>query len=180
MKLKHRFIFPQWIYQLIDIFKEYLPLCWFNSHPLQLTSSEVFFKQNLLFYFAIEFLTQANMIPASEALVEVFLATGLTVLFVFLLLSLNRSRHSFVSIVSAVLFCQNMVAIVCVPIIVWLLTEHSLASYIALGVLLAWDFALISYIMKKTLSINAFASSIVAFIYFVCTYVAAYSFTLAF
>lgn len=120
------------------------------------------------------------MIPVIEAFVEVFMDTTLTLLFVFIVLSLNRSMHNYIQVISAVLFCENVVAIFGVPIIAWLVLTHSWFSYTVLAVLLIWDFSVITYLMKKVLSVDIFASCIVALLYFVCTYAAAYSFTLAF
>jgi hypothetical protein len=53
-------------------------------------------------------------------------------------------------------------------------------SYTVLAVLLIWDYALITYIMRKVLAIDIVAGLIVAFLYFATTYGAAYSLTLAF
>lgn len=164
----------------MDILKQYLPLCWFKNHPLQLPSSKDFLKYNLIFYFTIEFLTQANMIPVMEAFVEVVMDTGLTLLFVAIVMNLNRAMHNYIQVISAVLFCENVVAIFGVPIIAWLVFSHSWLSYTLLAAVLIWNFALITYLMKKVLAIDVFASGVVAFLYFMCTYAAAYSFTLAF
>jgi hypothetical protein len=164
----------------MDILKQYFPLCWFKTHPLQLPSSEAFFKQNLIFYFTVEFFTQANMIPVFEAFTEVIADTALTLLFVVIVLSLNRTMHTYIQVASAVLFCENMVAILGVPVIVWLTMTHDWLSYTFLVILLVWDMALISYLMKKVLSIDIFASVIVALLYFATTYGAAYALTLAF
>lgn len=164
----------------MDILKSYLPLCWFKNHPLQLPSSSLFFKQNLFFYFVLEFLTQANMIPVSEALVEVIADTAFTLLFVVIVLSLNRTIHNYIQVATAVLFCENIVAIFGVPVIAWLTVTHEWPSYVILIGLVAWDFALITFIMKKVLTIDIFASLVVAFLYFMLTYGAAYGLTIAF
>lgn len=164
----------------MDILKQYLSLCWFKSHPLQLPSSKAFFQQNLIFYFVLEFFTQANMIPVLEAFVEVFMNSGLTLLFVVIVLSLNRSMHNYIQVASAVLFCENIVSIFGVPVIAWLTVTHDWLSYTLLAGLFFWDYALITYIMKKALVIDIFASLVVTFLYFICTYGLAYSLTLAF
>jgi len=45
----------------VDLIKQYLPLCWFKHNPLELTRSTGFFKQNLIFYYLVEYFMQANM-----------------------------------------------------------------------------------------------------------------------
>lgn len=164
----------------MEILLQYLPLCWFKSHPLQLPDSKAFFKQNLIFYFVAEFLAQANMITVSEAFVEVIMDVGLTLVFVWVLLSVNRSMHNFIQIATAVLFCENVVSLFAVPIIAWVTLTHSLLSYLFLVVVIVWNYALITYIMKKVLAVDTTAGIIVALLYFICIYVVAYSLTLAF
>lgn len=162
---------------ILDMLKHYLPLCWFKNHPLQLPSSVPFFQQNLIFYFLIWVTVQANMISTLEAFVEMTLETALTVLFVAVILSLNRSMHNYIQVATAVFVCENVVAIVGVPIIAWLTVTNSWLSYVFLIALILWDFALITYIMKKALAIDILASLVVSFVYFVTTYGAAYALT---
>jgi hypothetical protein len=164
----------------IEILKQYLPLCWFKSHPLQLPSEKFFLKFNLAFYFVLSFLTQSNMIAVTEAFVEVLTGTGLTLLFVFILLNLNRSMHNYVQVTSAILLCENVVGIFAVPAIAWMVLTHSLFSKLLLTSIVLWNFALITYIMKKVLSIDIWAGLVVSFLYILCTYVSAYALTLAF
>lgn len=162
---------------ILDMLRNYLPLCWFKNHPLQLPRSVPFFQQNLAFYFLVWVIVQANMISTLEAFVEMTLETILTVLFVAVILSLNRSMHNYIQVATAVLLCENVVAIFGVPIMVWLTVTNSWPSYVFMAILIAWDFALIAYIMKKVLAVDIWASLVVAVLYFVTTYGAAYSLT---
>jgi len=162
----------------MEILKQYLPICWFKNNPLQLPSSLLFFKQNLAFYFIVEFFTQANMISPFEAFFEVTAETLFTLLFIFLVLTLNKTMHTYVQVASAVLVSENVVAIFGVPVIVWLTVTHDWLSYTVMALLIAWDFALITYIMKKVLAVDLLASLIVSFIYFIATYGAAYMLTI--
>ena len=158
-------------------FKQYLPLCWFAENPLDLPASISFFKQNLFFYFGLELFTQINMIDAHEALLEVTIETSLTLLFVAIVLLLNKSFHAYIPIATAVLFTENIVAVFGLPTMIWLaMTEHEL-SYLTMFLLVVWDFALMAYIFQKCLGINLLAGWIVSIIYFFSTYGAAYSIT---
>lgn len=158
--------------------KLYLPLCWLKTNPLDLPRSVKFLEQNLWFYFIVELFIQANMIDPSEAFFEVVLETSLTLVFVWTLLLVNRTTDLFVQIASAVLFCENIIAIFGVPVVVWLTVSEDILSYYLFGLLVLWDFVLISYIIKKVLSINIAASMTISFFYFVATYLGAYSMTL--
>ena len=163
---------------MINIFKIYLPLCWLKTNPLDLPRSDSFLKQNFFFYFVIELFIQANMIDPSEAFFEVIIETALTFSFVGLILFLNKTNHLYVQIITAVLFCENVVAFFGVPVVVWLTVGESIFSYYLFGLLIIWDFVLITYIIKKVLSINLAASLVISFFYFMMTYVGAYGITL--
>ncbi|MEY4768161.1 MAG: hypothetical protein RL637_800 [Pseudomonadota bacterium] len=163
---------------MLDILKAYLPLCWLRTNPLQLPHSFKFFQLNLALYFTVEFLTQANMIPPIEAFFEVLAENLLTLLFVLIILSLNRSLHCYLQVMSAILVSENIVAILGIPIIMWLTLTHSPLSYLSLIILISWDFSVITYIMKRVLVIDTTASLIVAFFYFLITYGLAYLLTL--
>lgn len=162
----------------MNIFKLYLPLCWLKINPLDLPKSVDFFKQNLWFYFIVELFIQANMIDPSEAFVEVVIETGLTLSFVGLILFLNKSIHLYIQIATAVLFCENVVAFFGVPVVIWLTVSESLFSYYLFGMLILWDFILITFILKSILSINLAASLTISTFYFLMTYFGAYGVTL--
>lgn len=164
----------------MDILKQYLPLCWFKSHPLQLPVSEAFFKANLIFFCIAELLTLLNMVPILDAVVEAIMNGALTLLFVLIILSLNRTMHNYLQVASAILVCENVLSIFGVPVLAWVIITPDWLSYTALTGLLIWIFAVISYLLKKVLSIDVLASSVLAFVYFISTYGLAYSFTLLF
>jgi hypothetical protein len=162
----------------MNVLKQYFPLCLFKADPLDLPRSVPFFKQNLWFYFIVELFIQANMIDPSEAFFEVIVETALTVCFVGLILFLNKTTHLYVQIVTAVLFCENVIAIFGVPVVIWLTVSDDMLSYYTFGLLVLWDFALVTYIVQKTLDINIAASLSISFFYFMMTYAGAYSLTL--
>jgi len=162
----------------MNILKLYLPLCWLKVNPLDLPKSTTFLKQNFWFYFVVELFIQANMIDPSEAFFEVIVETSLTFSFVGLILFLNKTTHLYIQIITAVLFCENVVAFFGVPVVVWLTVSESIYSYYLFGLLIFWDFILITFIIKSILSINTAASLAISFFYFLMTYVGAYGITL--
>lgn len=162
----------------MNIFKLYWPLSFLKTNPLDLPKSISFFKQNLWFYFGLELFIQANMIDPVEAFVEVIIETSLTLAFVALILFLNKSIYLFIQIATAVLFCENVVALFGVPVVIWLTVTDSLLSYYTLALLILWDYLLITYIIKSVLSINTAASLTITFFYFLMTYFGAYGVTL--
>lgn len=117
------------------------------------------------------------MIDDFEAIFEVILETGLTLAFVAIILCLNKTFHSFIPITSAILFCENVVAVVVVPVMVWLTITEDELSYLAMILLVVWDFSLVAYVCRKALGINKAAGLVVSLFYFACTYGLAYGIT---
>ncbi len=154
--------------------RQYLPLCWLSVSPLDLPRSTRFFQQNIVFYFALAFFIQFNMSDDIEAIFEVFLETGLTLGFVATVLLLNRSIHCFLQIGSAVLFCQNVVALLMVPVVFWVTVADDTPSYVVLSLFILWAFLLIAHIFKQVLEVNRPASLVVSLFYFVAAYGGAY------
>ena len=160
----------------IDILKQFLPLCWLKHNPLELTRSTAFFKQNLVFFYVVEFLIQTNMTDDPfESFLEVSFETAFTLLFIGFILYLNKTLYAFVQTTTAVLLCSNIVSLFIIPILVWLTLNQYLLSYYILGLLFIWELALIAYIFRKTLAINLSASIALSAIYFILVYFGSFS-----
>ncbi|MEC4749519.1 hypothetical protein [Methylomicrobium sp. Wu6] len=159
----------------VDIIRQYLPLCWFRHNPLELTRSASFFKQNLIFYYLIEYFLQANMTDDPfESFYEVTIETGLTLLFIGLMMFFNKTLYGFVQVTTAMMLCANVVALFIIPVMIWLTVSDDPFSYYILFALIFWDFTLVAYIFKKVIEINIFASVILALLYFITTYLGAF------
>jgi len=160
----------------IEILKQYLPLCWLKHNPLELTRSINFFKQNLLFYFIVEYFMQANMTDDPfESFVEVTIQTLLTLIFIGVILRLNKTLYAYIQVTTAFLVCANIVAIFVIPVLIWLTVREDLLSYYSLGVLFIWEFTVMAYIFKKILSISPAASLVLSLLYFTVTYFGAFA-----
>ncbi|MFA6164107.1 MAG: hypothetical protein WAV82_06570 [Methylobacter sp.] len=160
----------------MDILKQYLPLCWLENNPLELPRSVDFFKKNLLFYFIVEYLMQANMTDDPfESFIEVGIETLLMLMFIGAMLFVNKTLYAYIQVVTAILVCANVVALFIVPVIIWLTISESPLSYYFFGLLLLWDYALVTHIFKQSLSINLFASLALSLLYFIATYLGAFA-----
>lgn len=155
----------------MDSFRKYLRLCWFNADPISLPRSVSFLKNNLIIFFVIQFLIQANLTDDPiESFYEVNLEMLITSLFVWIMLYCNKALFAFVQILSAFIFSTNAISCLIIPVLAWLtITEHSL-SYYSLIVLLVWEYLIVSCIIKHTLTLNWLASTIMSLFYLVITY----------
>ncbi|MDP1664919.1 MAG: hypothetical protein Q8L79_07300 [Methylobacter sp.] len=160
----------------MDVLKQYLPLCWLQNNPLELPRSVDFFKQNLLFYFVVEYFMQANMTDDPiESFTEVGIQTLLTLMFIGVMLFLNRTLYAYVQVATAVIFCANIVALLIVPVLVWLTVSEDPLSYYFLALLLFWVYVVVAHIIKQVLSINLFAGLVLSLFYFTTTYFGAFA-----
>jgi hypothetical protein len=160
----------------MDVLKQYLPLCWLKNNPLELPRSVDFFKQNLLFYFVVEYFMQANMTDDPiESFTEVSIETLLTLLFIGVMLFFNRTLYAYVQVTTAIIFCANIIALFIVPVLIWLTISEEPLSYYLLTLLLLWDYVLVTYIIRQVLSINIIASLVLSLFYFIATYFGAFA-----
>ena len=135
-----------------------------------------FFKQNLLFYFVVEYFMQANMTDDPfESFTEVSIETLLTLMFIGFILHLNKSLYAYIQVTTAILVCANIVSLFVIPVLIWLTVSEDLLSYYTLGLLFIWEFTLIAYIFRKALSINLPASLAISVLYFTVAYLGAFA-----
>ncbi len=129
-----------------------------------------------MFYFIVEYVLQANMTDDPfESFIEVGMETMLTLLFIGLVLVLNRTLYVYIQVTTAIIFCANIVSLFIFPVLVWLTISEDILSYYLLGLLFFWEFMIVAYILKKVLSINLPASLALAVFYFIATYMAAFA-----
>ena len=135
-----------------------------------------FFKQNLSFYYIVEYFMQANMTDDPfESFTEVSIETLLTFMFIGLVLYLNKTFYAFIQVTTAILVCANVVSLFVIPVLIWLTINEYLISYYSLGLLFIWELSLIAYIFRKTLAINLPASLALSSLYFTTAYLGAFA-----
>ncbi|MGZ8157402.1 MAG: hypothetical protein ACXWT1_01370 [Methylobacter sp.] len=160
----------------MDVLKQYLPLCWLRNNPLELPRSIDFFKQNLVFYFVAEYLMQANMTDDPiESFTEVSIETLLTLIFIGVMLFINKTLYAYIQVTTAIIFCANLIGLFVIPVLIWLTITEEPLSYYFLSLLLFWDYAVVTHIIRQVLSINILASAVLALVYFIVTYFGAFA-----
>jgi hypothetical protein len=118
---------------------------------------------------------QANMTDDPiESFYEVSFETLLTLLFIGVLLFFNKTLYAFIQVSTALILCANVVSLFIVPVMIWLTVSDDPLSYYITFSLILWDYALVTYIIKKVVDINILASMALSFLYFVTTYFGAF------
>ncbi len=160
----------------MDIFSEYLAVCWLNGDPMELPRSTSLFRKSLFIYFVVYYLLQANMTDDPfESIYEVLLQVALMLAFIGLMLSLNKTLYIYIQVCTAIIFSANVVAIFIIPVMVWLTVSEDPWSYYIFSVIIVWYYAIVSYIFKHSLLINIPASMVLSLIYFIATYLGAFA-----
>ena len=119
---------------------------------------------------------QANMTDDPfESFTEVTIETLLTLIFIGFILRLNKTLYAFIQVTTAILVCANIVSLFVIPVLIWLTVSEDLLSYYSMGLLFIWEFTLIAYIFRKTLSINLAASLALSIFYFSIAYLGAFA-----
>jgi hypothetical protein len=156
--------------------KEYFKLCWFDASPLDLEKSTGFLKLNIMFYGIVQYFLQVNMTDDPfESFYEIMLELLFTLIFIGIVLLFDKKRFAYVQVVTAVLFCTNVLSLFVVPVMVWLTVSDDPLSYYVMSILALWFYMLITYVIKTTLAINLFASSALSLLYFIVVYLAAFA-----
>jgi hypothetical protein len=160
----------------MDILREYLALCWLSNDPLELPRSVGLFRKNLLIYFIVGYLLQANMIDDPfESFYEIILQIVFMLIFIGIMLFLNKTLYIYVQVTTAFVFSANIISAFVIPVMVWLTVSEDMYSYYLFFLLLTWYYAIVSYIIKYTLVINLPASMVLALFYFIATYLGAFA-----
>jgi hypothetical protein len=160
----------------MEILREYLALCWLGNDALELPRSESLFRKNLVIYFVIGYLLQANMIDDPlESFYEIIMQIIFMLGFIAILLILNKTLYVYVQVATAFILTANVVSVFAVPVMVWLTVSEDLYSYYLFFLLLAWYYAIVAYIIKCVLVINIAASMVLALFYFIATFLGAFA-----
>jgi len=119
---------------------------------------------------------QANMTDDPfESFTEVSIETTLTLMFIGLVLFLNKTLYVYIQVTTAIIFCANVISLFIVPVLIWLTVTEDILSYYLLGLIFLWDFMVVAYILGKALSINLPASLALSVFYFIATYLGAFA-----
>lgn len=100
-----------------------------------------------------------------ESITEVIIETLLTLGFIAFTLGLHRTMYTYIQVCSSVLFCENVIAVLLVPIMFWTTIAEDSLSYGVLLVILLWNLIMIASIFKKIMNINTLAGMVMSLFY---------------
>lgn len=145
--------------------KQYWALCWLSASPLDLPRSTAFFKSNLIASLVLFFFIQFNMTDEIESISEVILETLLNLGFIALALWLNQNIHAYIQVSTAILFCENVVAALLIPVMFWVTVAEDSLSYSVLLSGILWNWVMLGVIFKHALNITLTAGLVMSLFY---------------
>jgi len=154
----------------MNLIKQYLALCWFKVSPLDLPRSTHFFRANLAFNFLIYFFIHFNMTDEIESITEVIIETLLTLGFIAFTLALHRTMYAFTQVCSSVFFCENVIAVLLIPIMFWATIAEDWLSYGILLLILLWNWAMVASIFKRIMNINTLAGMVMSLFFILISF----------
>lgn len=149
----------------MDTIKQYCALCWFSASPLDLPRSSAFFRTNLIVSLVLFFFIQFNMTDEIESISEVILETLLNLGFIALALWLNKNMHAYVQVGSAIMFCENVVAALLIPVMFWVTVAEDWLSYSVLLSGMFWNWLMVGVVFKHALNITLLAGLVMSLFY---------------
>ena len=155
--------------------KQYLSLCWFRNSLADLSESSRLFRYALFFYLVVGISIQANVTEPIEAVLDVFLETILTLVFILTVLFFVKSINLFKIVTTAFLTCTNFIYVIGTPVMVWVTVSGDEYSFMILGLLVIWWLAIINYIIKNLMPFSWSASLLLTLGYVTLVYLGSFA-----
>lgn len=159
--------------------KQYLPICWFGDIPEKLKTSKSFIWRNIVLYMCAGLFIQGNITDPVEAFLQILLELLIMVVFVFILLQINKSLARFETVFTAFIICENFFYLGALPIALWYIavrtSEYSMLPIYAGIVLIIWFCAIISHLLQKLFNYGVMPSILMSVFYFIVTYLVSFA-----
>lgn len=161
----------------MNLLINYLALCWFRNNPADITPSTSFMWKTVAFYLIIGIIVEGLIADFADGTLEVVLRTVMAFSSITVLLLVIGKINYFYQLFTAIFVCENfimMLATFTEALYFWMIMEHyEYAEEISIGIgvfLVGWYLAIVSYILRQTLTSKMSASVILSFSYFILTY----------
>lgn len=164
----------------MNLLLQYLQLCRFKNHPLDLQPSQNFFIKNLLIYLALGIIVEANISDPADATLEISVETLVTVTLVAVFLFFKKRLIIFKPLLTALIMAENVVFVL--GILTEILdmfvqnTEYELIPALIGAGLVIWLAAIIAYIIRKTFDYPKSTSTVLSVFYIILTFLCPFLF----
>lgn len=156
----------------------FITLCFFLQKNQQMPQPRYLLSASLITHFFLGLMILALLVDPVEASIQISVKMLFSVFFVLTAVIFARKFKKFVPTVTAIIMCENLIAIIGLPLVIWMQFAEEmvfLPFYLSLTLLL-WGGAVAGFIFRQSFSMKTGTTLIVAFMYFMIANLGSYLF----
>jgi hypothetical protein len=140
--------------------KQLISLCFFHNSPVNICASGRLLSKTALVYFIFSLALDKFFVELSDGIAQTFLDLLLAALFIaglFLITAPDRKKARFLQAMIAILGCQTVITIACLPFGYWAVfiePDYLWIPVYCLPLLAVWNIAVVGNILSQELRKN--------------------------
>lgn len=145
----------------------FITLCFFMNHDEELPQSRQLLSTSLITHFFLGLVILALLIDPVEASIQISAKLVFSLFFVLVAVVLARKFSMFVPTMTAIIMCENLIALIGLPVVFWLhVSETVVIPFYITVALVVWGLAVTGFILRQMFSIKLGSAAIVSVLYF--------------
>jgi len=145
----------------------FITLCFFMNNRGDLPQSRQLLSTSLITHFFLGLIIFALMIDPVEASIQISAKLVFSLFFVLIAVVLARKFSLFVPAITAIIMCENLIALIGLPVVFWMhITETVVIPFYITVALVVWGLAVTGFILRQMFSIKSGSAAIVSVLYF--------------
>lgn len=145
----------------------FITLCFFMNNDGELPQSRQLLSTSLITHFFLGLGILALLIDPVEASIQISAKLVFSLFFVLVAVVLARKLSMFVPTMTAIIMCENLIALIGLPVVVWLhISETVVIPFYITMALVVWGLAVTGFILRQMFSIKLGSAAIVSVLYF--------------
>ena len=145
----------------------FITLLFFMKNYEELPQSRQLLTKSLITHFVLGLLILALMLDPVEASIQMSAKLVFSLFFVLVAVLFARKFSLFLPAITAIIMCENLIAIIGLPVVFWMhsVEEVVIPFYISVA-LVVWGLAVTGFILRQLFSIKLGAATAVSVLYF--------------
>lgn len=145
----------------------FITLCFFMNNDGELPQSRQLLSTSLIAHFFLGLGILALLIDPVEASIQISAKLVFSLFFVLVAVLFARKFSLFVPAITAIIMCENLIALIGLPVLFWLhVTEIVVIPFYITVTLVVWGLAVTGFILRRMFSIKLGSAAMVAILYF--------------
>lgn len=145
----------------------FITLCFFMNNNRELPQSRQLLSTSLIVHFFLGLIILALLIDPVEASIQISAKLVFSLFFVMTAVLLARKFSMFVPAITAIIMCENLIALIGLPVVFWMhMTETVVIPFYITVALVVWGLAVTGFIVRQLFSIKLGSAAMVSVLYF--------------